>query len=45
MALRENKIHARLKKGNGRNAIYVMPEDEIRAREIVREVVEGAPPE
>jgi len=45
MALRENQIHVRFEKGNGRNAIYVMPEDEIRAREIVREVVEGAPPE
>jgi hypothetical protein len=45
MALRENQIHARFEKGNGRNAVYVMPEDEMRAREIVREVVEGAPPE
>jgi len=38
MALRENKIHARFDKRNGRNAVYVMPEDEIRAREIVKEV-------
>jgi hypothetical protein len=45
MALRENQIHARFEKGNGRNAIYVLPEDEIRAREIVKEVVEGVPPE
>ncbi len=45
MALRENQIHARLEKAEGRNAIFVLPEDEIRAREIVREVVEGAPPE
>ncbi len=45
MALRENQIHARFENGKGRNAIYVMPEDEIRAGEIVREVVEGAPPE
>jgi hypothetical protein len=44
MALRENQIHARFERGNGRNAVYVMPEDEIRAREIVREVVESAPP-
>jgi hypothetical protein len=43
MALRENQIHARFEKGNGRKAIYVLPEDEIRAGEIVREVVEGAP--
>jgi hypothetical protein len=45
MALRENQIHARFDNGNGRNAVYVVPEDEIRAREIVREIVEGAPPE
>jgi len=45
LALRENQIHARLEKAEGRNAIFVLPEDEIRAREIVREVVEGAPPE
>ena len=45
MALRENQIHARFEKAEGRNRIFVLPEDEIRAREIVREVVEGAPPE
>ena len=45
MALRENQIHARFEKAGGRNAIFVEPEDEIRAREIVREVMEGAPPE
>jgi hypothetical protein len=44
MALRENQIHARFEKGEGRNAIFVLPEDEMRAREIAREVVEGAPP-
>jgi hypothetical protein len=45
MALRENQIHARFDKAKGRNIMFVLPEDEIRAREIVREVVEGAPPE
>ena len=45
MALRENQIHARFEKAEGRNAIFVLPEDEARAREIVREVVEGTPPE
>lgn len=45
MALRENQIHARFEKAEGRNAIFVLPEDEIRAREIVKEVVEGVPPE
>jgi hypothetical protein len=45
MALRENQIHARFGKTDGDNAIFVLPEDETRAREIVREVVEGGPPE
>jgi len=44
-ALQENHIHARFEKKNGQYAIFAMPEDEKRAREIVREVVEGAPPE
>ena len=44
MALRENQIHARLENADGRYAIFVLPEDESRAREIVKEVVEGAPP-
>jgi hypothetical protein len=45
LALRENQIHARFEKAEGKNAIFVLPEDQIRAREIVREIVEGAPPE
>lgn len=45
MALRENQIHTRFDKANGRNTVYVVREDETRAREIVREIVEGAPPE
>jgi hypothetical protein len=45
MALRENQIHARCEKAEGKNAIFVLPEDEIRAREIVKEIVEGTPPE
>ncbi len=45
MALRENQIHAHFEKRNGRNGIFVLPGDETRAREIVREVLEGAPPE
>ncbi len=44
MALRENQIHVRFEKVGGSNTIFVLPKDEIRAREIVREVVEGAPP-
>jgi hypothetical protein len=45
LALRENQIHARFEKAEGKNAIFVLPEDEVRAREIVREIVEGAAPE
>lgn len=45
LALRENQIHTRFERAEGKNAIFVLPEDEIRAREIVREIVEGAPPE
>ncbi len=45
MALRENQIHARFEKADEKNAIFVLPEDEIRAREIVKEIVEGTPPE
>jgi hypothetical protein len=45
MALRENQIHVRFDTTRGRCAIFVQPEDEARAREIVREIVEGAPPE
>jgi hypothetical protein len=44
-ALHENGISCRPTK-NGQNLeLYVLPEDEPRAREIVREVVEGTPPE
>lgn len=45
MSLKENFIRYRFDRAEGKNAIYVLPEDEARAREIVREVVEGVPPE
>jgi hypothetical protein len=45
MALRENQIHARFEKAEGKNTVFVQPGDGARAREIVREIVEGAPPE
>jgi hypothetical protein len=45
LALRENQIHARFEKAECRNAIFVLPADEIRAREIVREIAESAPPQ
>jgi hypothetical protein len=44
-ALHENGIHCRLDKTERRQELYVLPEDESRAREIVREIVEGRPPE
>ncbi len=45
MALRENRIHARFEKADGGNTIFVLPECETRAREIVKEIVEGVLPE
>jgi hypothetical protein len=45
LSLRENQVHARFNRRRGQYAIFVMPEDESRAQEIVREIVEGAPPE
>jgi hypothetical protein len=45
MALRENQIHLRFENKNGRSTIYVLPEDETRARKILKEIVEGVPPE
>jgi hypothetical protein len=44
-SLRENQIHYRFAQNGGRHTLFVLPEDETRAREIVREVVEGVSPE
>jgi hypothetical protein len=44
-SLQENQIHSRASSSAGRCALFVLHEDEARAREIVREIVEGAPPE
>ena len=44
-ALHENGIHCRVEKTGTNAALFVLPEDETRAREIVREIVEGNPPE
>jgi len=44
-SLHENGIRCRVDRNGGRTEVAVLPEDEIRAREIVREVVEGKPPE
>jgi hypothetical protein len=44
-ALHENGIRCRVERNGRRAELYVLPEDEPRAREIVREVMEGQPPE
>jgi len=44
-ALRENQILVRMESHGQRFSIYVPPEEELRAREIIQEVVEGVPPE
>jgi hypothetical protein len=43
LALKENLIHCRVDHNDGLYKAFVMPEDEARAREIVREIVEGLP--
>ena len=45
MALKESLIHCRLDLHDGVRKVFVMPEDEKRAREIVREIADGVPPE
>jgi hypothetical protein len=44
-ALHENGIRCRLDKNEKSEGLYVLPEDEERAREIVKEVVESEPPQ
>jgi hypothetical protein len=44
-ALHENGINCRVDQQGTRSKLYVLPDDATRAREIVREVVEGQPPE
>jgi hypothetical protein len=43
-ALEENGMPTRVERQNHKASIYASPEDETRAREIVREIVEGVPP-
>jgi len=45
MSLRENDLLCRSEEENGRVKLMVLPEDEGRARQIVREIVDGAPPD
>jgi hypothetical protein len=45
LSLTENLIHFRLERGkNGTLKFFVLPEDEYRAREILREIENGDPP-
>lgn len=43
-ALKENEIPVRLEKQAGHSTLFVPPEEETLAREIIREILEGAPP-
>lgn len=43
-SLHENGIHCRLDQRGTQAEVYVLPHDAARAREIIREVVEGEPP-
>jgi hypothetical protein len=45
MSLRESDLLVRTEKTRGLARIYVLPEEEARAKEIVREIVEGQPSE
>jgi len=45
MSLRENDVMSRTEEVEGKVKLFVLPEDAERAKEIVREVVEGTPPE
>ena len=45
MSLEENNMMSRSEEDAGRAKVFVLPEDAQRAREIVREIVEGQPPE
>ena len=43
-ALKENEIPVRVEVQGNETTLYVPPEEEMLAREIIREIVEGAPP-
>ena len=45
MSLQENDMLSRSEQDAGRTRVFVLPEDEARAKEIVREIVDGEPPE
>jgi len=45
MSLKENEIHFRAETENEKRQLFVVPEEETRAREIIREILEASPPE
>ena len=45
MSLKENDIRMRWEIQGAKPRLFVLPEDDQRARKIVREIVEGQPPE
>ena len=42
MALKENDIRMRWEVQDGKSPLFVLPEDEERSKEVVREILEGA---
>ncbi len=44
-SMRENRIHFRPVEIGGKHKLFVLPGEETRAREILREIIEGVPPE
>jgi hypothetical protein len=45
MSLQENDIHMRWEMQDGKPKLFVLPDDEELAKQIVREILEGRPPE
>lgn len=45
MSLKENEIRFRSETENEKKQLFVVPEEETRAREIIREILEASPPE
>jgi len=45
LSLRENQVHTRWEDLDDKSVLFVQPEDEARAREIVRQITEATPPE
>jgi len=45
MSLQENDLVSRSEEDAGQAKVFVLPEDQARAKEIVREIVEGEPPQ